>query len=277
MDDRHSSERRPTVEPAPPPLEVGDEGIRDVPSERRPTAEPAPPRHFGDEEISDILRRAADLQERSVQLVDGRSGGLTLEDIRQVAREAGIDPRFVDIAVANANAPVETRENKLLGGPTQWRFRTVLDGEIDDRDREEIVVEIRSVMGHAGALDDVYGRMEWTYEDGLGPVMIGITSRDGQTIVDMAARRSGEPALYFGLGVPLGGIGGGAILAGITGLTGLAALPLVAGFGLVSYGVARAGWRFRSRTHERIYTDLVERIAMIVQRRARLAPGPDTE
>ena len=135
-------------------------------------------RRFGDEEIGRILQTAVELQERSDSLTPEAGGrGLTLEELRAIAQEAGIDPRFVDLAASHADAPVEQRGSRLAGGAWSWHFRTTLPGEIGDADRERMLHAIRSVMGQKGELEDVFGRMEWSHDDGVGPIIIGISSR----------------------------------------------------------------------------------------------------
>jgi len=79
----------------------------DDPRGGTPNKPARPGRRFGDEEVGAILERAADLQGRSVAVTDGAARGLTLADLRQIAEEAGIDPRFVDLASADLAAPVK--------------------------------------------------------------------------------------------------------------------------------------------------------------------------
>ena len=48
-----------------------------------------PVRQFGDDEVTRILQKAAELQEQSVTHSHGSPGGLTLAELREVALEAG--------------------------------------------------------------------------------------------------------------------------------------------------------------------------------------------
>ena len=165
-----------------------------------------PGRRFGDDEISRILQTAAELEERSHALTLDSSRGLTLEELRQVAQEAGIDPRFVDVAASHLNAPVERQVSRLAGGAYMWHFQSQVDGEIRDVDRDRILQAIRSVIGQKGELADVFGRMEWSHDDGSGPVIIGISSRDGGTEIDVTATKSTEAGIVHALGISFGGI-----------------------------------------------------------------------
>jgi hypothetical protein len=230
-------------------------------------------RRFGDEEIRAILGRAAELQERSYGVARDPERGLTLDELRQVAEEAGIDPMFVDLAARDVDAPVERRGSALAGGTYQWHFRTSMPGEVQDSDRDRIVHAIRSIMGQKGEITDVYGRMEWSFDDSLGPVIVGVSARNGRTEIDVTAARGQEVGLLHGMGVPMGGIGGGVSLAAAIGLSGTAVLPLVAAAAGLSYGVIRAGWSARSRWWERRLRRLVDRITSVVQDVTALPPS----
>lgn len=234
-------------------------------------------RRFGDDDINRILQTAVELQERSAVVSHDATRGLTLEELRQVAEEAGIDPRFVDLAASHLDAPVERVEGKLAGGAVSWNFRASRDGEISDVDRDQILLAIRSVMGQKGELAEVYGRMEWSHDDGSGPIIIGISTRDGRTEIDVTAAKSTEAGIIHGLGISFGGIFGGAAVAGILGISGAGALPLVATMGALSYGATRLGWRLRSQWWERRLRRVVERISSIVEDVAMLSPGEPAE
>ena len=140
---------------------------------------PAVARRFGDEEIQRILARAAEMQERGQSRGGGSggAGGLTLEDLRQVAAEAGIDPKYVDLAAVE---PPPTRtsgtEAAWAGGPVSWSGAALVEGEVPEEDRDRLVQAIRRVTGRQGKIEDVYGRMEWSHDDGLGPIIVGVTN-----------------------------------------------------------------------------------------------------
>jgi hypothetical protein len=221
-------------------------------------------RRFGDDEVARIMKKAIELQERSVT-VSGDGRGLTLEDLRQIAREAGIDPRFVETAASSEIGAIGGQANVFAGGPVQWHFDTRVAGEISDAERERILQIIRSLIGQKGEVNEVFGRMEWSYDDGLGPVMVGISSREGQTDIAVSAVRQGEAGLFGGLGIPFAGIFGGAGIAGLIGIAGPAVLPLIAGIAGVSYGAFRLAWRRRAKWWENRLRALSERITTLVE------------
>lgn len=230
-------------------------------------------RRFGDAEITRILQTAAELQERSASVGYDPARGLTLDELRQIALEAGIDPRFVDLAVSDSDAPVDRQSSVIAGGPYSWRLHAEVDGDITDHDRSRILASIRSEMGAKGELDDVFGRMEWSMNDGLGPIIIGISASGGKTQIDVSSVRSGEAGLIHGLGIPFGGVFGAAALAGVIGVSGPAVIPILFATGGASYAAARFGWRLRSAWWERRLRKVMKRISSIVRDVAVLPPA----
>jgi len=253
---------------------VSDEEVKEPGSAVTAKTATGVARRFGDDEIERILRTAAELQERAVGgSYDPR--GLTQDELRQVALEAGIDPRFVDLAVTDLDGPVESRDSAFAGGPFRWHFNSTVDGEVPHDDRDQILLAVRSMMGTKGEVAEVFGRFEWTFNDGAGPIILGVSSRDGRTEIDLTSDRSAEVGLFYGLGMPFGGIFGGAAIAGLFGISGPLALLPVGGAAIASYGVARLAWRWRSRSWDDRLRRLVERISSTVQGLARLPPGDE--
>jgi hypothetical protein len=234
-----------------------------------------PGRRFGDEEIDRILQSAAELQAGAASVERDSGRGLTLEELRQVAEEAGIDPRFIDLAATDVDGPVEKQGIGLAGGAYRWHFRTSVPGTLGDEDRERLLHAIRSVMGQKGEIADVFGRMEWSHDDGAGPIIIGISSRDGETEIDVSAVKSTEASMIHALGIPFGGVFGGAAVAGLLGLSGGAAIPAIVVAGGASWGAARIGWKARSFWWERRLRKVIERVSSIVQDVAVIAPPDD--
>lgn len=223
-----------------------------VPAPREPAL---PARRFTDEEVARILRSASELQERSAMGEGGRGGGgggLTLEDLRQVAAEVGIDPRFVELAADRVHGPAERDHSVLLGTAYSWQLHRTVPGEVLEEDRDRLVRAIRGVIGRKGELEDLYGRMEWSYDDGLGPILVGVATRDGATEIDVSARRGEEAGLAFGIGVPAGAMALGGILGGaVMGLEDLPLLLVMVVMAAVIYGGMRFAWRFVEAFWER--------------------------
>lgn len=249
------------------------------PSPHRPTpagsASPSP-RRFDEEEFGLILRRAAELQERGPEAV-ARHRGVTLEEMRQIAAEVGIDPVFVDRAVAQLPERWEEDRNVLVGAPYGWHLRRVVDGRVPEAELGRLLDAMRAVMKQKGEVAEVFGALEWSHDDELGPVLVRISPADGETHVEVSARRGGEAGLLYGVGVTAGTLAGGAALAEAVGLHGAGLAAAFVATGLGSWMSVRAVWHHLSARWERKLRALADRVAGAAEEAARSRPGGRSE
>lgn len=171
-------------------------------------------RKFNDEEVALIIKRAAELQQTQ-QTESEPSTALTLTEVEEIAREAGIDPKLIRQAAHGLDRPSETsRPSPWLGAPTSLVFERVVDGEIPIEDFEPLINEIRRTLGDNG-VPSVLGRtLAWTssYQGGRRRnngrmVNVNVVSRSGVTTIRVEEEmRNVAGALFGGL---VGGGGGG--------------------------------------------------------------------
>jgi hypothetical protein len=171
-------------------------------------------RKFNEEEVALIIKRAAELQQTQ-QVEHEPSTALTLSEVEQIAREAGIDPLLIRQAAHGLDRPTgESRPSAWLGAPTRLVFERVVDGEIPVDDFEPLINEIRRTFGDNG-VPSVLGRtLAWTssYQGGRRRqggrmININIVSRSGVTTIRVEEElRNIAGALFGGL---VGGGGGG--------------------------------------------------------------------
>jgi hypothetical protein len=171
-------------------------------------------RKFSEEEVALIIKRAAELQQTQ-QVESEPSSALTLLEVEQIAREAGIDPKLIRQAAHGLDRPSETsRPSPWLGAPTHLVFERVIDGEIPTDDFEPLINEIRRTMSDNG-VPSVLGRtLAWTSSYAGGRrrnngrmVNVNVVSRSGVTTVRVEEEmRNTAGALFGGL---VGGGGGG--------------------------------------------------------------------
>lgn len=236
-------------------------------------------RRYTDEEVAGLIRRALQLQDSSREVGTGPSGGLTLAEIRQVAAEVGIDPRFIELAASEESGQEEPAPSVLAGAPYRWRFRRSLPGEVPEEERARILQAIREVMGAKGEVTDLYGRMEWSHDDSLGPVIVGVDSRDGSTEVDVSASRGGEVGLWHGLTGPFAAVLTAAVMKGSFGVEGGEALAAAVVAGGLGYLGSRTFWKYQSARWSRRLRRLAERVSEAASRVALAPPaeGGDEE
>ena len=238
-------------------------------------------RRFNDEEVALIIKRAAELQQTE-QIAQDPSSSLSLKEVEDIAKEAGIDPALIRRAANTLDQRTEVnRPSPWVGAPTRIVYERVVDGEITNHAYEPIVNEIRRTFGDNG-IPSVLGRtLAWTSTPMGGrrqsrgrQIDISIMSRGGVTTIRVEEELRNIAALFGGL---VGGGGGGTtgISVGI-GMGALHSAPLAAlmwvaiagGF----YALARTIFGKISEKREKQLGDLTERLQSLVESAATAAP-----
>ena len=249
-------------------------------------------RRFDDEEVSLILRRAAELQE--AQAAPGREG-MTLADLEDVAREAGLDPALVRRAAAEvgsgggsgAGAATGTGGmlsggNAFLGAPTVLRAERIVDGELATAEFEPLLDEIRRTFNDVGSFSTLGRTLAWRsspgphgrHSGGGRQVNVTVVVRGGQTGIRVEETTTAlAGGLFGGLMGGLGG-GGGSIAIGV-GMGALQSFPAAAGIWAAciaaSYAIARTSFVTASRRRARELAALADRLAEHAE--GAMAPG----
>lgn len=114
-------------------------------------------RQFSQDEAQDIFARAAQRQHAT----DMRGEGLTLAELQEIGRAAGLDPEHVAAAVADAGQrPVEPAV--YAGVNVTPRASRVVSGEMTDDVWEQVVARLRQTFETQGVASDVGRVREWT-------------------------------------------------------------------------------------------------------------------
>jgi hypothetical protein len=190
-------------------------------------------RRFNEEEVALIIKRAAELQQTE-QTERDPSTALSLSDVEQIAREAGIDPKLVRRAALGLDQPSTTnRPSPWVGSPTRLVFERVVDGEISVDEFESLIMQVRRTFGDNG-VPSVLGRsLAWSSSAGARrkgqgrQIDVSVVPRGGVTTIRVEEElRNLAGALFGGL---VGGGGGGStgIAIGV-GLGALHSAPLAA-------------------------------------------------
>ena len=132
-------------------------------------------RHYTDHEVSLILQRALEPTAEATS-ADPHDPGLSLEQIKRIAAEVGIDPRRIELAASNLleSSPVPT--NPYAGIPTTVQFQTTVPGmEVADVSRHDFVDLIRSTLGRQGIVGDEAGSLQWKARDPFGGRYVSLT------------------------------------------------------------------------------------------------------
>ena len=114
------------------------------------------PRLFTEAEAQKVFARVAERQ-RAAGLP---AAGLSLADLEEAARAAGLDAGLVASAAADLDAPAHTRT--LLGAPTEVVAQRTLAGAVSDEAWEAMVAAARAEFGRAGIAGQIGRTREWT-------------------------------------------------------------------------------------------------------------------
>ena len=232
-----------------------------------------PSRRFNEKEVADIIKRASELQQ--LESTAESTTGMSLAELEQVAREAGLDPELVRRAATDLDTRVSDQQpSAFIGAPTNLVLERTIDGEVPVDEYETIVLEIQRELGGVGQASTLGRSLVWTMQ-GAGrrrastrTVQVTVTPRNGRTTIRME-EPLGQLAggLFGGL---MGGLGGGT--SGIAMGIGMGvfhsasvAVGLIGGFVATSYVLARTIFgrmvRGRGERMQRLMSRLAEHVA----------------
>lgn len=224
-----------------------------------------PEKTYTEAEISALLGRAAHLQAaHGLQ----RPEALTLEEIKTAASEAGIDPRFVELATATAS----DHEQARWGVPTGVGRTLVVRQSLTENDWGQMVTAFSRELGGAGQVETQDGRRSWS----RGPLRITADGADGQTVLHAESRWDGE--LEFPIALTLVG----AIAAATTSALALVSLEwtigvvaaLLAATVVGSFAIYRRRTAVRQERLRSTFESVLDRCAAILHAEA---PAPGLE
>jgi hypothetical protein len=229
------------------------------------TPPPDPARRFTGGEVSDILRRAADAEGRSDLPA---ATGVTLDDLLEAARQAGLDPDVVRRSSAITLPPGRGPATLVFGAPDRREVRAVLPGVRLPEDREAMVEAVERSLGRRGGVvksgpDD----FAWLEDHLAGRTRVELTPKGGGTEIRVSADRTGH---Y--LGAWFLGLLGWALLSGLTPVGSLGLLPKIISFVAAPILLVRPWWSRRDKGLRRRLEQLTLDLAGFVEEGGRALP-----
>jgi len=200
-------------------------------------------RVFSEKEASEILRRAAELMEKEVEGGKDYTPGITRTELENIAKEVGVDPKFLELAITQQGKP----ESK--GGALRLteEFERVIDGELDPADFDVIAenIKVLSRMGHQG-MTQIGRSMQASAWTGVSQANVMVSSRNGRTRLKVSSNplfgflMGGYPALIGSIISAASLSEHGYVGAGIMAAAGFLVAGVVAVRALISKGHAEA-------------------------------------
>ena len=207
-----------------------------------------------------VIRAASEIDER--QGSDG-GGGLSVEDLQEIASEVGISPEAISKAVDRLD---RKREGTSVVGGASAMHKAVhaVRGELNDEALGQLIRLVDEETDTTGAISQALGSVRWTSGDRFHSMQVSLTPQNGETVIQVVdkirprLRRVMQliPAAWGAM------IAGGMVsLADLTAVG--ASLGMAAGL-FVGGGIGRFVWSHVSaRSRER-----VERLAAELSRHA---------
>lgn len=214
-------------------------------------------RRYREEEVAEILQRAARIERRRQE----EQPALSLAEIEAIARESGMDPSLVRHAARELEAQKSSRlARMLLGAPATRTLERTVEGELTVEAHEILAADIRAALGTSvmmGQMSTVGRTLTWTGFGQSGSIEVSISPRNGETVIRIDVNSKNLAGGLFG-GI-IGGVGGGLGSNVAWMLPRFLDLPWAAGLvgalGVVGLAYSLARWIYTSavgRLHHRI-------------------------
>jgi len=131
-----------------------------------------------------VLRKASEIEEREGS---AGSGGLSLEDLQEIAREVGIAPE----AIAKAADGLDTgrvRTHLLAGAPAAYKAVHAVRGELNDEALGQLIGLMDDETDSAGAISEALGTVRWAARDRFRTTQVSRTPQNGETVVQVVEK-----------------------------------------------------------------------------------------
>ncbi len=189
-----------------------------------------------------------------------------MEAVRDIAGEVGLEPRFIDQAVASLAHDAAVKEFSLLGGPLTHHLGDTFARTLTDAERIEVLDVIRGALKHQGAVNEVMGSLEWKTVGRMAQTTVTINSSDESVAVRVFGDLTGIAALTWVGSIAAGLAAGGIIVNSLQPDSLLVGAAIVGAWGAVGAGVARTIWSATTRAFRRRSERLREEIARYLLR-----------
>ena len=200
-------------------------------------------RVFSEKEASEILRRAAELMEKEVDGGKDYTPGITRQELENIAKEVGVDPKFLELAITQQGKP-ESKSGTLR---LTEEFERVIEGELDPADFDVVAenIKVLSRMGNQG-MTQIGRSMQASAWTGVSQANVSVSSRNGRTRLKVSSNplfgflMGGYPALIGSIISAASLSEHGYVGAGIAAAVGFLAAGVLAVRTLISKGHSAA-------------------------------------
>lgn len=196
-----------------------------------------PERRYSDEEVAEIFARATEAEHSTPRRLRAAEG-MTIAQLQEIGREAGIAPELVVRAAHSLDTPAQPPVKKFLGFPVGVGRTVRLDRRLTDEEWERLVVDLRQTFDARGVVRVDGAFRQWT--NGNLQILVE-PDGDGQQIRLRTVRGGARELMLVGLGwVGLAGVM--ALASIISGSSDIAAaVERMSGMALIGGGLFALG------------------------------------
>lgn len=216
-------------------------------------------RRYSDDEVREIFARATEVQHRNAAARTG-SEGMSLVQLEEIAREAGIAPELVSAAARELDQPQPAPLPTVLGLPVGVGRSVALPRALSDQEWERLVVRLRDTFNARGIIE-TQGRFR-TWRNGNLQVLVEPTD-EGDRVRFRTVK--GDTRALVSAGLAMSAVSAVTVLvASFTGAEQLArALASLGSVGVIGVSLTVAGllrlpgWR---RVRQRQMDELADQL-----------------
>jgi hypothetical protein len=157
-----------------------------------------PDRRYTDEEVAAIFTLASEEEQASTRQLSSAGEGLTLAELQEIGREAGIAPERVAKAVQSLDDVRQPAPPKFLGLPLGVSRTVKLDHRMTDEEWERLVVDLRDTFDARGSVRTDGSFRQWA--NGNLQVLVE-PDGDGQRIRFRTVKGNSRALMMGGLGM----------------------------------------------------------------------------
>ena len=109
---------------------------------------------FSEDEVQKLIKRAAELEaERSVSGKGSNENGLTMDELKHIASEAGLDPQLIEQAASEMNATSSDVKESVRVNRDEIATEIWLDHQPDSETMDILVTELNHIYGTTDELN----------------------------------------------------------------------------------------------------------------------------
>ena len=215
-------------------------------------------RRYTDEEVAAIFAKAIEAEAPTLE-APARSGGLTLTELHDIARDVGIAPDVVTRAANSLDAGAPAAARTFMGFPIAVERTVVLNRRLTDAEWELLVVKLREAFDARGKLSAYGSFRQWT--NGNLQALLEPTQAGGHRLRLRTRRAASQASMRMGM-VMMGSSVALGIVSAVNGQIAGVVMPvatlLTVGIAMFASGVRplRSWAETRSRQMEAIAEEL---------------------